>query len=121
MVTLADVLKRVGDVAYFSDIDVSTPNTRGLFNNCPLHVAAVWGDCEAIAVLVQSGARINEPGEREFTPLMEATAQGHLEACKLLVALGAAPIRNDDGQLPSEYAAVSGKQELASWLAAHGF
>jgi len=52
---------------------------------------------------------------------MEATAQGHLAACKLLVALGAHPIRNDDGQLPSEYSAVGGKAELSQWLRAKGF
>ena len=121
MATLAEVLKRVGDVAYFSGIDVTSPNTRGLFNNYPLHVAAVWGDCDAIAVLVQAGARLDELGEHEFTPLMEATAQGHFDACKLLVALGAKPVRNDDGQLPSEYAAIGGEEELASWLASHGF
>lgn len=72
-------------------------------------------------MLVQAGARLDQPGERGFTPLRVATAQGPLEACKLFVALGATPVRNEDGQLPSESAAVGGKQELASWLAAHGF
>lgn len=54
MATLAEVLKRVGGVAYFNGIDVTSPNTRGLFNNYPLHVVAGWADCDAIAVLVQA-------------------------------------------------------------------
>jgi uncharacterized protein len=121
MSTLPEVLKRVGDVSYFVDIEVTDANTLGYFGNRPLHVAAVWGDCEAIGILVQSGARIDEAGEHGFTPLMEATAQGHIEACKLLVSLGARPVRNNDGQLPSQYAATGGKEELAAWLAANGF
>jgi len=111
----------VADVADFTDIEVTDPNTLGYFSNRPLHVAAVWGDCEAISVLVQAGARINEPGEHRFTPLMEATAQGNTDACKLLVSLGALPLRNDWGELPSEHAAVAGRKELASWLAENGF
>ena len=121
MTSLSEVLKRVGDVADFCGIEVTGPNMRGLFNNYPLHVASVWGDCDAIAVLVAAGARVNEPGEHGFTPLMEATAQGNLEACKLLVSLGAAAVRNEDSQLPSEYAAAGGEPELASWLSARGF
>ncbi|MBX3697704.1 MAG: ankyrin repeat domain-containing protein [Dokdonella sp.] len=121
MANLDEVLKRVGDVADYSGIPATDANTKGLFNQRPLHVVAVWGDCEAIEILVRAGARINEQGEHGFTPLMEATAHGHVAACKLLVELGASPIRNDDGQLPSEYAQIGGNQELGSWLSAHGF
>ena len=121
MSDLADVLKRVGDVADFSDIAATGPNTRGLFGTRPLHVVAVWGDCNAIEVLVRAGALIDERGEHGFTPLMEATAQGHREACELLISLGAAPVRNDDGDLPSEYADASGNTELATWLRSNGF
>lgn len=121
MSALSEVLKRVGDVADFADVEVTDPNTLGYFRNRPLHVAAVWGDCGAIRILVEAGARIDEPGEHGFTPLMEATAQGNLEACELLVSLGALPVRNEWGQLPSEHAAVDGKSELAAWLASNGF
>ena len=51
---------------------------------------------------------------------MEAVAQSHAEAVKLLVGLGAEPIRNNDGELPSEYAQVGGKCELAKYLQANG-
>jgi ankyrin repeat protein len=52
---------------------------------------------------------------------MEAAAQGHAEAASVLISLGAEPLRNDDGQLPSEYAQVGGKVELATYLRQHGF
>ncbi len=118
--SLTDVLRAIGEVAYFSDIPVTDANTLGLFNNRPLHVAAVWGDCEAIEILVQAGASIDQQGEHGFTPLMEAAAQANLAACQLLVALGARPIPNDEGQSPSEYAAASDQRELSDWLRAKG-
>lgn len=120
MRTLEQLYKEIGDVADFSGIEVTDPNTLGLFSNRPLHVAAVWGDREAIKMLVEAGGNINEKGEHGFTPLLEAVAQGHLEAVKLLVELGAKPIRNDDGQLPSEYASISKSKEMINYLKEHG-
>ncbi|NIN34750.1 MAG: ankyrin repeat domain-containing protein, partial [Gammaproteobacteria bacterium] len=52
------------------------PNVVGADSTKPIHVAAAWGDCEAISILVDAGADINARGERGFTPLMEAVVQG---------------------------------------------
>ncbi|MEA9563495.1 MULTISPECIES: ankyrin repeat domain-containing protein [unclassified Xanthomonas] len=120
MKTLPQLLRGIENVADFAEIEVGDANTRGLFNNYPLHVAAVWGDCEAIQLLVSAGARINQRGEHGFTPLMEAVAQDHQEAAALLISLGAEPLRNDHGQLPSEYAQVGGNNQLAAYLVKHG-
>ena len=120
MRTLEQLYKEIEDVADFSGIELSDPNTLGLFSTRPLHVAAVWGDCEAIKMLVEAGANLNEKGEHGFTPLFEAVAQNHLEAVKLLIELGAQPIRNDDGQLPSEYASVSKSEEMIEVLKENG-
>ena len=117
MRTLEQLYKEIESVADFSDIEVKDPNTLGLFSTRPLHVAAIWGDCEAIKMLIEAGANINEKGEHGFTPLFEAVEQGHFEAVKLLVELGAQPIKNDEGLLPSEYA--EGK-ELVSYLKENG-
>jgi ankyrin repeat protein len=121
MRTLQELYKQIEDVADFSDIKVTDPNTLGLFSNRPLHVAAVWGDCEAIKMLVDAGAAINQPGEHGFTPLMEAVGQGHVDAVRLLIQLGAKPIKNDDGQLPSEYAELGSDKSLAQYLTESGF
>ena len=119
--SLTDVLQRVGQVPDFSGITVTDANTLGHFKARPLHTAAAWGDCEAIEILLKAGAAIDQPGEHGFTALMEAVAQNHAAACKLLVALGAGPVPNDDGHLPSEYAVIGGNLELAQWLQAKGF
>ena len=121
MTTLAEVLKRIGDVAEFCEGAPADSNQRGLFDTYPLHVAAVWGDCEAIRILVEAGARINQRGEHGFTPLMEAVAQGHRDAALLLIDLGATAERNDGGDLPSEYARIAGNDELAGILAERGY
>jgi ankyrin repeat protein len=120
MRTLQELYKQIEEVADFTDIKISGPNTVGLFSTRPLHVAAVWGDCEAIQMLVDAGANINEKGEHGFTPLMEAVAQGHREAVVLLVKLGAKPEPNNDGQLPSEYAIVAKRSDLADYLKRNG-
>ncbi len=116
MRTLEELYKQIESVADFSDIKVTGPNTIGLFSTRPLHVAAVWGDCEAIQMLVDEGAALNEKGEHGFTPLMEAVAQGHVEAVKLLVNLGEEPIKNDDGFLPSEHANILKYDDLVKFL-----
>lgn len=118
---LDQLLERIGDSADFAGIRIADANTRGLFGNYPLHVAAVWGDCDAIRTLVEAQARIDQPGEHGFAPLMEAVAQGRAEAALLLIDLGASALRNDDGQLPSDYAALMGSAELAASLARRGF
>ena len=57
MRTLSDIYREVETVADFTGIQVNDPNALGRFQSRPLHVAAVWGDCEAIELLVQAGAR----------------------------------------------------------------
>ncbi len=47
-------------------------NEVGYDNDRPLHVAAMWGDVEAIDMLVAAGAEVDARGEFNFTPLRNA-------------------------------------------------
>jgi uncharacterized protein len=120
MRTLAELYKEIETVPDFIGVSVSDPSTLGRYSNRPLHVVAVWGDCDAIKMLVDAGAKIDERGEHGFTPLMEAVAQSNSDAVKFLVQLGASAIPNDDGQRPSAYASLVGNSDLSKWLSTHG-
>jgi ankyrin repeat protein len=88
-------------------------STRGLFDDTPLHVAAVRGDVHIIGLLLDAGAEIDVRGEHGHTPLHEAAGQGHIEAVKLLVSRGANPnIPNDWGQTARDSARIGGKHEI---------
>ena len=116
MRTLEQLYAQINAVDDFKGVIVKGPNTSGAYSTRPLHVVASWGDCEAISMLVDAGADINARGERGFTPLMEAVVQGRIDAVRLIVHLGAGPVRNDDGLLPSELARLSNKQDVFQFL-----
>jgi len=118
--SVADVLREISSVPDFAGVEVVDANTRGNFSTYPLRVAAVWGDCEAIRLLVDAGALVNQKGEHGFTPLMEAVAQDNKEAAELLISLGAKPVPNENGELPSALAALLGHGELAAVLLQNG-
>lgn len=120
MRTIEQLYKEIEKVADFSGIKIDAPDTLGLFSNRPLHVAAVWNDCEAIDMLTSAGADVNIKGEHGFTPLFEAAAQDNYEAVKRLIELGAKPITNDDGLLPSEYASHSVSKKTIKLLRDNG-
>ena len=66
-------------------------NEVGYDNHRPLHVAAIWGDVQAMEMLVAAGAEVDARGEFQFTPLYQAVSQGHVAAARRLLELGASP------------------------------
>jgi ankyrin repeat protein len=87
---LKEFLEKIRDLPAFVDREVQ-PNGRGRFGEYPIHVAAQWGDCDAIESLFLVGADIEIKDEYGLTPLHRAAAQGHLESIKTLIRLGADP------------------------------
>lgn len=116
MRTLQEVYDEIELTAFFADKKITDPNMEGHFTNHPLHIVSVWGDCEAIKILVDAGAEINIKGERGFTPIMEAISQRKFDAVKLLIQLGAKAIKNDEGMIPSELADMIGEKKIADLL-----
>jgi ankyrin repeat protein len=83
----------------------------------PLHVAAIWGDSEAIALLIRAGADVNSVGDMGYTPLLHAVTYGHLAAVRVLLATGASPhVRSEFGTTAVEKAMLSGNPELIAWF-----
>lgn len=120
MRTIEQLYRQIEEVSDFSGIPINSPETIGLFSNRPLHIVAIWNDCEAIELLVSAGADVNAKGEHGFTPIFEAAAQDNYDAVDLLIQLGAKPIRNDDGLLPSEYASDTVSEDTFKLLRVNG-
>jgi ankyrin repeat protein len=79
----------------YNNIDV---NTKSLFGDYPIHIAATRGCIEEIKILLASGADINAKGEHGYTPLHDAVEQGYGGAVKFLLDQGAdKSLKNDDG------------------------
>ena len=64
---------------------------------CALLIAAASPSPELIRVLVRHGADVSLEGPEGLTPLMTASACGHVETVSALLAAGAAPDALDDG------------------------
>jgi len=91
-------------------------NATGRMSFTALASATFRGDLAAIQKLVDHGAAIEgTPGAQ--TPLMAAAMFGQTEAAKLLVKLGADPLKSlENGQNAIELAAGQGNAELAKTL-----
>ena len=82
------------------------PDTRGPDGDTLVRVAASYGNCELLALLIANGANISAPSERDgATPLEAAAAIGHARCVTLLLANGAAA-----GNAP-HLAAVTGESD----------
>ena len=84
------------------------PNARNEYGFTPLHLAALWGEADAIAALVEAGADPNAWDEYGETPLH--TAARHFFKADTIAALieaGADPnARDEHGGTPLHAAAV---------------
>ena len=98
MRTLSEVLSRIESVPDFAGHTIDSVNYRNGYGDTPLHIVANWGVCEAIQLLVESGADIDAKGESGFTPLHCAAEQDHEEAVRVLLSLGARIGRDEEGR-----------------------
>jgi len=98
-------------------------NTRDEFGGTMLYLAAaICGDTEMTALLLELGAEATMPeaGELE-TPLHGAANKGHTEIAALLLKAGAdLEARNKSGETPLRDAAYYGRTEMAELLLDNG-
>ena len=84
----------------------------------PLCIACLNGNYEAAEALCAHGAELDARTNGQWTPLMNAAAQGSTKICKMLLALGADPsLKNEDGKTALDWARKKGPFESAETTA----
>lgn len=102
--SLEELLLAISDVLVLETRTIDV-NEIAYDKDRPLHVAAIWGDVQAIDMLVAAGAEVDARGEFQFTPFRHAVGQGRVQAARRLLELGASPhTRGDWGGTPGELA-----------------
>ncbi|UCH95566.1 MAG: ankyrin repeat domain-containing protein [Candidatus Aminicenantes bacterium] len=93
-------------------------NSANIFGITPLHYAAIAGDREIAARLIESGARVNARTKTGITPLYGAVSQGKSQMVGFLISKGAKVNEpTHDGAVPL-HAAVT--KQVAEMLVAAG-
>ncbi len=107
-----ELLKICSDILLIDKFDNGV-NSKVLSNEIPMHLAAFWGDVEAIKLLVSMGSEIDAPGDCNCTPLYDAVSFGNIDAAKLFLELGASPFsQNDLAYTPYEKALEDGDTKM---------
>ena len=92
------------------------------FSNCPLCKAVNDDDSEQVEFLLQSGENPNAADEDNFTVLMIASRQGHLDIVKILLDAGVnlRAVDNTNGFTALIWAAEGGHPEVVQILLSAG-
>lgn len=115
--SLKEVLAKINEITEFLGVNLTNVNQRGIFGNTPLKVAIVWGDKDAVKILLKAGADVNAKLEDGYTPLHHAVAQGDLDMVRILVVNGARiNEQNTDGDTPMDIALLQRNNEITELL-----
>ena len=112
------ILERVKQTADFGYVDFSDINATNALGDNALHCVIVWGDFDAIKILVAHGINVNQKGEEGYTPLHQACSFGHKDIVQLLLESGADTFARTAGDLPFTTARLSGHDEICELLRA---
>jgi ankyrin repeat protein len=110
---LKKLLSKIGELPAFESLPHLSATSKTSVGETPLHVAASWGDLDAIKLLVDAGADLSARGDLGYTPLHEAAEQGHANAVALLIKLGARiNMTQDQGLTASDLAKLMGNESV---------
>ena len=103
--------------------DPALANAESADGFSPLGLAAFFGRLDAVRVLLQHGARVNQPSNnpQKVMPLHSAVAGGHLEIARALLDAGAeVDAVQEGGFTPLMSAAQNGSVEMVRLLLERG-
>jgi ankyrin repeat protein len=98
-----------------------SPNDTDDAGHAGLHIAAINGNAQIVAILIKAGAQIDIKDPLGDTPLFYAADRGEPDICKMLLDAGASPeAQNRSGVTPLMTAARRGNTEVVRLLLARG-
>uniref|UniRef100_A0A7S3D8B8 Uncharacterized protein n=1 Tax=Palpitomonas bilix TaxID=652834 RepID=A0A7S3D8B8_9EUKA len=89
-------------------------------NITPVHIAAMYGNCKTLEVLLKEGAGANHKTSRGCSALWFACLGSHLECAKWLLERGGANVEGNDGLSCLFLASCIGDIDLCRLLLRHG-
>ncbi len=114
---LTAVLNKYAELPEYSEMGAPSINTKSLFGNYPINIAAARGLLNEVMTLLSHGADVNAAGEHHYTPLHDAIEQGHIEVVKYLLTHGANPLsKTDYGDTPSQLAKKLKENEIFEFI-----
>jgi ankyrin repeat protein len=98
-----------------------SPNDTDDAGHAGLHLAAINGNAQIVAILIRGGAQIDIKDPLGDTPLFYAADRDQAEICKLLLDAKAVPdVQNRSGVTPLMTAARRGNSDVVRLLLARG-
>lgn len=108
------------EMAMFEGYAIVAPESHGMDDDTPLHVAAASADIGLLVALLPFVSDVDVRGDIGNTPLHEAARKGREPAARLLVARGAElDVLNDYDESPLD--SMRSRPEFASLLAEMGY
>ena len=117
MLSLEEVLSDFKMYAKYKDRENVAVNSRSENGETPLHWMATLGNHQAIKILMDSGAEINEQDVDGLTPMHAAVLSRQLTAVIELRILGADPsIKDNQGRSALDLAMTNGYIPVMKYL-----
>lgn len=109
IMNIDELLQEYQRLPEYTGLVLSDVNQKSLFNNYPMHIAALRGSIEEMGLLLEHGADVNAVGEHGYLPIHDAVEQDKVEAILWLIKNGASiNAKNDAGVAPKELAKMLG-------------
>ncbi len=89
--SVRELLDEVESVPDFTGVKLRDLNDTNSFGDNALHCVCVWGNIEAVKLLVENGINLEQRGEGGLTPVKVADDFGHKEIVAYLISKGANP------------------------------
>ena len=114
------ILNEYAELPEYSEMGIPTLNTKSLFGNYPINIAAARGLLNEVIIILSHGVDVNTAGEHNYTPLHNAIEQGHIEVVRYLLNHGANPFaKTDYGDTPAQLAKKLKEQKVFELLQAY--